>query len=254
MLPASRAARAIRHGAWLDDDVVKVDVPWDRIAAEVGDGHVIVLKGAYPTDDMLSFRHAVVRWGQENAAFPHGSSPSALPELNYHRIDDGSYASACPHVFHQYGLKSLHQLEGPVRHGAQLLATTMRDVQNKVAGTHFDVSLTDLYFKVLHYPVGGGFLARHFHPLLPQKVGLITGLSRLGVDVQRGATMFETPFGIVDVSEDHDLGDIVLFRYDVPHEVPPVDPQTRIDWDSVRGKWSVVLELRETHALSHEGH
>ena len=38
---------------------------------------------------------------------------------------------------------------------------------------------------------------------------------------------------------------MAMFRYDLPHAVPPVDPGAAIDWDADTGKWSVVLELRE---------
>ena len=105
--------------------------------------------------------------------------------------------------------------------------------------------------KILHYPAGAGFLTEHSHPLAPQRIGLITSLSQIGEDVTTGATCFQTPSGRVDTTNVHDIGDIVIFRYDLPHEVTMVDEHQTLDWNSAAGKWSVVLELRETHALSH---
>ena len=48
------------------------------------------------------------------------------------------------------------------------------------------------------------------------------------------------------------MGDIAMFRYDMKHAVPPVEPGGAIDWASDSGKWSVVLELRDTYLRSHK--
>ena len=104
--------------------------------------------------------------------------------------------------------------------------------------------------KVLRYPRGGGYLSEHEHPLEPQRLGLILALSRIGDDFLTGGTTFRTPFGFVDTNETHDLGDIIIFRYNMPHAVAPVDHGQRIDWDAESGKWSMLLELRETHGQS----
>ena len=246
------ACAAILHRAWLQDRSISAEVSWDQISEEVNSGRVVILKGAYEQDRMLRFREAIIRWGVEHAPMPHGQSPSLLPDLNYHRIDDGVIQSVCPHVFHQYGFKSIDRLDDYLRGEAEEVAKTMKDLQNLIAQTSFDISLNDLYLKILHYPSGAGFLAEHQHPLQPQRVGLITSLSRMDVDVVKGGTTFKTPFGLVDVAKDHDIGDIVLFRYDLPHAVPLVDPGQELEWQSHAGKWSAVIELRQTHALSHK--
>ena len=45
-------------------------------------------------------------------------------------------------------------------------------------------------------------------------------------------------------------GDVIVFRYDLAHGVKAVDPEKEIDWKSESGKWTVLLELRETHGQS----
>ncbi|PYS91353.1 MAG: hypothetical protein DMF64_12305, partial [Acidobacteria bacterium] len=122
--------------------------------------------------------------------------------------------------------------------------------QNRVARTSYDISLTGMRIKLLHYPAGGGFLAEHQHPLEPQRIGLITSMSRYGTDFTTGGTAFRTPFGRIETTVAHDIGDIILFRYDLPHAVTPVDEGREMDWDSEAGKWSYVLDLRETYSLS----
>lgn len=186
-----------------------------------------------------------MRWAGEEPQFPDGRSPDETPMLNYHRYDDGTYPSAVPHVFHQYGLNALGALPEYFRGPAGTVTAVMTNLQNRVAQTSWDVSPHGLRTKILHYPRGGGFLAKHIHQLEPQRVGLILSLSRIGVDAGCGGTTFDTPAGAVDTSRHHDIGDVVMFRYDLPHAVAAVDPGVPVDWDAGTGKWSVVLELRE---------
>jgi hypothetical protein len=159
--------------------------------------------------------------------------------------------SAIPHVFRQYGFNTPARLADYVGRPTLWIADLVLGLQNNVAGTSFDISLTGMRVKVLHYPAGGGFLTEHQHPFAPQRVGLITSLARIGTDFNTGGgTSFRTPFGHVDTTAQHDIGDIILFRYDLPHAVTPVDEGREIDWRSEVGKWSFVLDLRETHGLS----
>jgi hypothetical protein len=224
------------------DDVALIDA--------LGDGCVVILKGAFAADEMIVLRNAAMRWAREEPEFPDGRSPDETPMLNYHRFDNGTYPSRMPHVFHQYGLNALDDLPAYFRDPAAAVTGPMTDLQNRVAQTDWDVSVTGLRTKIMHYPSGGGFLTKHIHQFEPQRVGLILSLSRVGIDARCGGTTFETPTGIVDTSEYHDIGDVVMFRYDLPHEVPVVDPGGPVEWDADTGKWSVVLELRQNSRLS----
>lgn len=237
-------------GASVSNGKIVAEVPNEEIKRIVSEGRVVILKGVFAPDRMLELRSAVQRWWTETPEYPHGASPTTTPELNYHRIDRGNYQSALPHVFHQAGLNSLNNLEDYVGVPAREVGELMRELQNAVAGTDFDFALTGLRIKVLHYPSGGGFLTEHAHPRLPQHIGLITSLSRINVDLKTGGTTFRTPFGLVDTHDTHDIGDVIIFRYDLPHAVTLVDEGNELDWNSDAGKWSFVLDLRETHAQS----
>ena len=232
------------------DGAIRSQLQDSEIAALVSAGKIVILKSAFAPDKVIELRAAATRWWHNTPAFPHGESPSGLPTLNYHRIDDGRIVSSLPHIFHQICLNSLDTLEEDIRPVVGSVVSLMRDLQNRVAGTHFDFDLSGLRVKVLRYPAGGGYLTEHEHPLEPQRIGLITSLSRIGDDFVSGGTTFRTPFGFVDTNEHHDIGDIIIFRYDLAHAVRPVDQDQQIDWDSDSGKWSVLLELRETHAHS----
>lgn len=251
-LERTETASPVMVESFFKDGKIASDTPFSDIAALVSEGRIVILKNIFGSEMMLDFRRRLVDWWKNNPPFPHGKSPSDDPTINYHRIDDGVIKSVCPHIFHQFGFNSPDKLEDDISHPAQMIAGAMKDLQNQVAGTDFGISLTSLRLKVLQYPVGGGFLAEHSHPVEPQRVGLILSLSQIGVDFTSGGTFFQTPFGRVDTLEHHDIGDIILFRYDLPHAVAVVDQDKTLDWNADTGKWSVVLELRETHALSHK--
>lgn len=249
---AERDNRAIVElNASLRDGEIVAEIAHEGIRQLVFAGQIVVLKGVFAAEEMTAYRKALMRWASETAAFPHGTSPGTFPDLNFHRRDDGVIKSICPHIFHQFGFNSIEKLEESVGTPSLAIAESLRGLQNGVAGTDFPLSLTSLRLKVLHYPSGAGFLTEHSHPIEPQRIGLIASLSRIGADVTSGATRFRTPFGLVDTSTAHDIGDVIIFRYDLPHEVTLVDEGRLLDWNSDAGKWSVVLELRETHALSH---
>ena len=236
--------------ASVEDGAIRSQLQDSEIAALVSGGKIVILKNVFTPDEAIELRTAATRWWKNTPPFPHGQSPSGLPTLNYHRIDDGKIASSLPHVFHQLCFNRIASLDEDIRGSVGSVVSLMRDLQNRVAGTHFDFDLSGLRVKVLRYPAGGGYLSEHEHPLEPQRIGLITSLSRIGADFVGGGTTFRTPFGFVDTNEHHDIGDIIIFRYDLAHAVRPVDQDQQIDWDSDSGKWSVLLELRETHGQS----
>ena len=62
-----------------------------------------------------------------------------------------------------------------------------------------------------------------------------------GVDFHKGGTTFVTPEGLEESELNNDIGDITLFRYDLPHAVSPVDSNEPIDWNSDKGRWTMIL-------------
>ena len=248
--PEDHKASPVLIAGAIRDESIESEPGDSKTAALVSTGKIVILKNVFDRAAMTDFRRAVTGWCKSTPPYPHGVAPSTTPTRNYHRVDDGRIASSLPHVFHQVCFNNLEALDGEVGQQARSIVGMMRNFQNRVAGTKFDFSPTGLRVKVLRYPNGGGYLAEHMHPLEPQRIGLILSLSRVGHDFVRGGTTFQTPFGFVDTNEDHDIGDVIVFRYDLAHGVKAVDPEKEIDWKSESGKWTVLLELRETHGQS----
>jgi hypothetical protein len=70
---------------------------------------------------------------------------------------------------------------------------------------------------------------------------MILALSELGVDFRSGGCEFRTPFGLIDASPYHDIGDVCLFRYDLPHRVSAVDADRERRWDG-SGRWTLLIQ------------
>lgn len=97
--------------------------------------------------------------------------------------------------------------------------------------------------QIIHYPQGGGFFDWHLHPRLPVNYGLILNLSAQGENFDAGATEIVTSSGkIVKVEDYCNIGDLILFKYDLKHRVAPCDPDKDLCFDS-NGRWTAILPI-----------
>jgi len=98
--------------------------------------------------------------------------------------------------------------------------------------------------QIIQYPSGGGMFAAHVHALEPQKLGLILGFSKRGRDFKDGGAGFEVPDGtVVDTSTIQDIGDIVIFRYNLKHWVTPCDIAGPLVDECSAGRWSAIIPI-----------
>ena len=97
--------------------------------------------------------------------------------------------------------------------------------------------------QIIHYPIGGGFFDWHTHPRFPTNYGLILNLSKKGRDFNEGQTEIKVNRkAIIKVDKYADIGDLILFRYDLPHRVAPCDPREDLIFSS-KGRWTAILPL-----------
>lgn len=228
------------------DDLIRTEMPLAEIARKVIERQIVILKNAFPGSKLLDFRAAIAEWALSVPLFSHGTALQDVgPAQNIHRIDDDPNKSAAPHIYHTFNFNDFAALSPRLRAACLEIYEPMRRLQNELTENTAEFSSPQDRFRlrpqVMQYPVGGGFIASHRHTFLPQKIGLILNLSRRGIDYTSGGTRFELPGGSVDIEERHGLGDIALFRYDLDHEVTPVEPASRIGWELERGRWVAVL-------------
>lgn len=98
-------------------------------------------------------------------------------------------------------------------------------------------------FAVIHYPKGGGFFDWHKHIRYPTNYAFIITLTKKGKNFKKGDIKFKVGKDVIDL-ENHNLsiGDLLLFRYDLPHAISPIDPNETMVFDN-NGRWSFIMFL-----------
>jgi hypothetical protein len=228
-----------------DGETITTDPAPEELGELVMSRGAVLVKGAFgaQADDLLALRERAFRWAAETPPLeePH-------PTENCHCLQSGvSRFQKTPHVFHSYNFPRPSQL--PADLSAHLLRylEPLSAWKTRLTGNaaQLDERFGDgpaLHPQLIQYPAGGGYFGRHIHPLEPQRIGTIVGLSRRGVDFSSGGTCVLVDEGtVVDLERHHDIGDIALFRYDAPHWVNPSDLIDKFDWESPAGRWSMVL-------------
>ena len=239
------SAGIIPLGARLDGGRLVLDRPDGEAASLIEEGRLLLLPGC-PEEDALAWRRDVHAWSRQRPPHPRGESAS-VPGVSFHRLDDESFPSHLPHVFHQFALcDGTHGDPALWRESLRLLGPLLA-LQNRLAGTDLSFSDPQVRVKITNHPVGGGYLVRHAHPLKPMRVAVFLSLSRPGADYGEGDVVFHVDGAPVALREHFAPGQAVFFRYDLPHEVTPVDPGAPRDWSDRAGLWLASVELVESH-------
>ena len=225
------------------DGKISTELSPSQITETVMGGQVVVLKGVFQSElaNLVALRNAVFDWGLK-------TNPLNEPEVttNNHCLQAGvSRLQKTPHVYHSYNFNRISEMPQPLSEQLYKFFRPLSEFSNSITGNParlegFEDGIT-LHPQIIQYPLGGGIFGRHFHPLEPQRIGLIVGLSRYGTDYDSGGTCFEADGNVVDIEQHHDIGDIALFRFDLPHWVNPSDLKCKFDWNSERGRWTMVL-------------
>lgn len=230
--------RVIEVGAALEDGVIATEMARAEIVARVMErGQLVLLKRVFTDEGATAIRTAVADWGREVA-------PAEVDDFagNYHRRRCMvARLQQAPHVFHDYNFNDMAALPEALRMRLQGLFEPLRELYNALSGHHvrFEIPASGPYVhpQLIHYPSGGGFFARHWHNLTPQKLGFIVSMTKRGRDFSNGGTCFEIDGEVVDTEAHQEIGDILIWRYDHHHWVTQSDLQDKFDWTSDAGRW-----------------
>jgi len=201
-----------------------------------------LVRGCVEPAVLTELRGAVHAWGLRNEPLP----AQTYIDENFHAIESGiSPRQKTPHCYHAYNFNRIRSVDEDVRPGLLALFERLSWFQNRLTGQNGafepDQEGRKQRPQIIHYPSGGGMFGRHSHPLEPQRIGLILGLSKLGQDFTSGGTWFEVDGRRYGTEESHDIGDLILFRFDIPHWVTAVDQGVKFDSSLERGRWTAVL-------------
>lgn len=203
---------------------------------------VAVVRGVADPSALTDLRSSVYAWGLKTEPLP----AQTYTDENFHSIESGiSPRQKTPHCYHAYNFNQIRSASGDVREGLLGLFERLSVFQNRLTSQNGafepDPEGRKQRPQIIQYPSGGGMFGRHFHPLEPQRIGLVLGLSKRGRDFTSGGTWFEVDGRRCGSEDCHDIGDMILFRFDIAHWVTAVDQGEKFDPSSERGRWTAVL-------------
>lgn len=227
---------------WREGKLKVLGIELSELFAKIMQGPPAVIHNVFPKEKLATVRSQVHRWGKQIEAKP----PQTYIDENFHAIEWGiSPRQKTPHHYHAYNFNQLRQLPDYLRDPLTQVSEPLRIFQNELTNNQADYEVNEMGFRlhtqVIHYPSGGGMLGKHTHPLEPQRIGLILACSERGKDFMYGGTYFEVDGKIAFSDDIHDMGDMLLFRFDLPHGISPVDQEDKFEHESERGRWTFVL-------------
>ncbi len=201
-----------------------------------------IIRGCFRPEQLGTLRDAVHAWGAQVPKHP----PQTYVDENFHAVEAGiSPRQKTPHVYHAFNFYRPLDLDENIRSPLLDVFNRLLEFQNALTGNQAgfvaDPQGRKARPQIIHYPSGGGMFGRHTHPLEPQRIGLILGLSKRGRDFQSGSTHFEFNGQAYGTEDSHDQGDLLLFRFDIPHWITAVDQGLKFDPQSPNGRWTAVL-------------
>jgi hypothetical protein len=213
------------------------------------DEQLVIFRGAFTQQEMVELRRDILAWGEEHGAWPQGV-PASKESINFHRVDDGKISGRMAHIFHQFGIGAPDELTEPLKGKVAKLRAETFDLQNRLAGTDFDLDAPEFRTKAIRHPRGGGYLVPHAHPYLPQKIAIFLNASEPGEDYHSGGARFRRSDGEwINTHDDFRSGDLLAWRYSMVHETSPIDSDAGVNWDNDDGFWIMAIE----YVAAHEG-
>jgi hypothetical protein len=221
---------------------LSVDRSFKEVFELVMAGHIVILHDVFAAGKLAALREKVCEWGRQIETSP----PQTYIDENFHSVECGvSPRQKTPHNYHAYNFNQIHDLPDELSNSLLEVFEPLRVFQNTLTGNEADYHRNfqgqKLHPQIIQYPSGGGMFGKHVHPLEPQRIGLVLGMSERGHDFHSGATHFEIDGKDVGTESVHNIGDMILFRFDVPHWITEVDPADDIDYSSTKGRWTLVL-------------
>jgi len=228
----------------LQNGVIDTEISIADIFENVMNKKIAIIKGVFPAADARRLRDLAFQWGLGQSISQSGDFYNQGKKNNFYKQQGISKIQKTLHYYRTHNFNNYDELNNDELE--ELLTnffTPLKNFYNVLTGNTADFigEHKIIHPEIIHYPSGGGFFAKHFHSLEPQRIGMIVSLSKYGEDYNSGGTGFEVDGDIVDSEKYHDIGDIVLFRYDLGHWVSPCDIEEAMDASSPRGRWTLIL-------------
>jgi hypothetical protein len=229
------------------DEVHRDKRQLDRVMAAVHDKKICVIRRALSSDYTRSLVDYLSQIGRNSLPSRHPTLPSCP---NHHRVyqwDELSYVKGCFHQFSFFpwneDIFELFKNFAPIYRLRNILSGVAPD--RYMGRTPDDDCIARISFQF--YPSGMGAMNKHMDPVdVHQKAVPIFIMSKRGKDFMEGGLFYEAGDGSkIFADEIGDPGDVVLSLAQLPHGVEKIDPSTKPDWLSFRGRWSGVVAVNK---------
>ncbi len=232
----------IKIDAEFVDGKIVTEIPYEEVMRLVNEPNIVIIKTGIPQETLAKVIKGTRQWASKT---PLTEAPDTFDNNQHkHRLHIAKIQQA-PQLFHDHTFDALLDLEPAFQQTLLSIFDPMRNLWNSLTGNDevFGIRKGEAYFhpQVTHYPLGGSFFGRHWHPLNPQKVGLILALNQYGKDYTSGGTGYVINDHIIETEGFQDSGDLLLFRYDLPHWVSPSSFADRFSWEDPAGRWVSIL-------------
>ena len=228
------------HAKQAGDKIELIGKTPQEVADLVATGQVVIIKGAMNPERLVELRNVLFDWSLRT---PVVVKDDFTTNRHRQRVQVAGTLKT-PQVMHDFVFNDMYNMEEPLRTLLLEQFEPLRQFYAELTGNDVPFGQHEgPYFHpgIMHYPEGGGFFGMHIHNLLPQKIGIVVSMSQLGVDFESGATMVVVNDETVNTEGFQDLGDILLFRYDLEHWVGQSSLRQRFDWESQKGRWTMIL-------------
>lgn len=220
----------------LKNNQIILDQPDEELSKQIAGGAIVIITNVFNREEILSCRQKIYTYGQTT---PESNPPRSADTINFHRIDNNHPMMSVKRIAHFFRFSYKNQGDS----GIFRFFEPMNYLRNRLAGLEPEFTFYEDYKgylsqpALLHYPRGGGYLQNHVDPVEPQMVEMVMLASEKGVDFKEGGLSIFDNGKWLDIESMCKLGDMILFRPDIPHRVDPVDPDATLEFNENSGRW-----------------
>jgi hypothetical protein len=230
---------------------IEIDISISELKAKVNNFELVIIKNCLDKNKLLEIKKSAYEFAEKNEPSNPGNTSNFL-NYSFHRIDNNVPAmkKKCIDHMYKFGIKDC-----PSKYFFEIV-DRVDNFRNKLFGLKSEDFIKNDNEKgivsrpvIKQYPIGGGYMIEHTDTSDPAPLQLLVPLSTKTLDFNDGGLQVFCPKvkKWVELENEIMMGDIILHRPDLLHKVSPIDHNQELNWNSIRGKWTLVAILDRIH-------
>ncbi len=230
-----------------NSDNIEIDISISKLKEKLNNFECVVVKNCLDKNKLLEIKKSAYEFSQINDPSNPGNTSNFI-NYSFHRIDNNVPAmkKKCIDHMYKFGVKDC-----PSKYFFEIIER-VDNFRNKLFSLKSEDFIKNDDEKgivsrpvIKQYPVGGGYMTEHTDTSDPAPLQLLVPLSTKNSDFNEGGleVFCPTEKKWIDLENEFFMGDIILHRPDLLHKVSPIDPEKKLNWNSIGGKWTLVAIL-----------